>query len=128
MPNYLQTPASDNAISALSAAALEQSRLVRISADNTVADAGSNEFAIGVTLKEATAAGQLIAVELTRFRNKIQIMASGAITAGTLVKMAAASGANQRVVAWVTGTDAAERLTGVCLVGGADGALITVLV
>lgn len=128
MPNYLQTPASDNAISALSAAALEQSRLVKISADNTVADAGSNEFAIGITLKDTTAAGQLVAVELTRFRNKIQVMAQGAIVAGGLVKMGSASGANQRVAPWVTGIDAAERLVGVCLVGGADGALITVLV
>ncbi len=126
MANAVNTPSKGISISMLAAGALEALRLVKISANNTFADAGANEHAIGFTLKEAKAAGDLIAVELLKYTKKIEILGSGAIAAGGFVKMAAASGANQRVVAFVPGTDAEERKVGICLIGGTD-VVVTIL-
>lgn len=128
MANKIKSPFKAFAISMLSAAALEANRGVKISADNTFADAGANDHIIGFTIKEATAASQLIGVELRGcYTKKVEIISSGAIVAGEYVKAAAASGANQRITKFVPGTDAEERKIGICLIGAADGAVATIL-
>lgn len=114
-------------VRAIFAAVLNKDELVKISADETVAKAGANETPIGRVVKSPKAASGTGTVE-TKFKDLIDIIGSGALTAGTLVKMAAADGSgNQRVAAWVSGTDAWERLVGTVWKGGADGATIKVL-
>lgn len=127
MANKVLSKTGGTAITMKAAAAVEALRLVKISADDTFATAGANEHAIGINLKEAKAANDLIAVELLKYTKKIQVVASGAIAAGEWVKGAADSGANQRVAKFVPGTDAEERKIGICLIGGADAATITIL-
>lgn len=127
MPNNILSKTAGLAITMSAAAALEAGRLVKISANNTFADAAAGDHVIGFTLKEAKAASDLIAVELFKYTKKIEIIASGALTAGGFVKNAAPSGANQRVTAWVQGTDVESLKTGVVLIGGADGATVTIL-
>jgi len=77
-------------------------------------------------------ANEKAAVE-TRFKEFIEIKASGALVAGDRIKMAAADGGGiQRVTKWISQTDALagdlpETLFGVCWKGGADGATVEVL-
>lgn len=127
MPNKVPSVTKGLSITMKAAAALEALRLVKISADDTFADAGANEYAIGFTLKEAKAANDLIAVELFRFTKKVKMITSGALAAGEWVKLAAANGAVQRVAKFVPGVDAEERKIGLCLIGGADAAEVTFL-
>jgi hypothetical protein len=115
------------ALSGTIAAVVEQNRLMKISADETFAEAGANEFVAGRLVKVPDAANGLGTVE-TPFKELVEIVGSGALVAGGFVKMAAASGGNQRVTAWVDGTDSITRLYGIVFKGGADGATVKVLV
>lgn len=102
--------------------------LVKITGNNEVGKAGSNEFAVGF-VRVANANQSEYTVELTKAKAHVGIMANGNLSAGALVKLSSADGdGNQRVAAWVSGTDAVERLAGIVLVGGSSGAVIEVLV
>jgi hypothetical protein len=120
------------AIGAICAAVLAKDTLVAITADKTVNKAGAGAVVIGRLIKPGAAINDRGTVE-TRFKELIEIKASGAIAAGDRVKMAAADGdGNQRVAKWTSQTDLVagdlpETLFGVCFVGGADGATIQVL-
>ena len=128
MPNEVRTPFESTAITMSSAAAIEANRLVKISANNTCADASTaGDHVIGILMKEATAAGQNVAVELLKYSKKIEVVASGALTFGQFVKAATASGALQRVTLWVQGTDNESLKIGVVLIGAADAAVATIL-
>lgn len=101
---------------------------VKITGNKEVGKAGANEFAVGF-VRVANANQAEYTVELTKAKAHVGIIASANLSAGALVKLAAADGdGNQRVAAWVSGTDAAERLFGIVLAGGSSGATIEVLV
>jgi hypothetical protein len=115
------------------AAVLLKDTIVALTADKTVNVAGANAIPIGrvsVPAKEADATGT---VE-TRFKEWVEVKASGAVAFGDVVKMAAVdpvTGEN-RVAKWTGQTDAVagdkpETRFGVCIKGGADGATLEVL-
>lgn len=115
------------------AAVLAKDSIVAITADRTVGAAGANSIPVGrvsVPAREADATGT---VE-TRFKEWIEIKASGAVAAGDVVKMAAVDPvtAESRVAKWTGQTDAVagdkpETRFGLCIKGGADGATLEVL-
>ena len=111
------------------AAVLDKDTLVKITADKTVNKAGSaNDFHIGRLSVPAKAASGVGTVEC-RFKELIEIKGSGALSAGAIVKLAAADGTTgeNRAVAWVSGTDVWERAFGVVWKGAADGGTLEVL-
>jgi hypothetical protein len=128
----LRAQAEGLAILATIAAVLAKDTLVKITADRTVNQASANDIVIGRLAKPSRTANETGAVE-TRFKELIEIKASGAIAAGDRVKSAVADGGgNQQVAKWISQTDAAagdkpDTLFGVCWKGGADGATIEVL-
>lgn len=101
---------------------------VKITGNKEIGKAGSNEFAVGF-VRVANANQSEYTVELTKVKAHVGIIASANLAAGALVKLAAADGdGNQRVAAWVSGTDAVERLFGIVFNGGSSGGVIEVLV
>jgi hypothetical protein len=102
--------------------------LVSITADRKVDKAGLNANVIGRLVKPAKTANGQGAVE-SKFKELIEIKGSGTLAAGAPVKLAAVDGSTGEnvVVAWVSGTDGAERLFGVVWFGGASGAVLEVL-
>jgi hypothetical protein len=115
-------------VPAIFAAVLKADDLVKITGNATVNKAGANEFAVGSVLAPARAANADKGSVETRFRALMTVKANGALTAGTHVKLSSDDGSgNQRVAAYVEGTDAASRWVGTVWVGGADGADIDVL-
>lgn len=107
---------------------LPKDTLVSITANRTVDKAGSNAHPVGrVVVPAKTANGQ--GTLETRYKELVEIKGSGALSAGALVKLAAVDGTTgeNRVAAWVSGTDGYERLYGVVWFGGADGATLEVL-
>lgn len=107
---------------------LPKDTLVSITGNRTVDKAGANAHAVGrLVVPSRTAAGR--GTVETRYKELIEIKAANAVTAGQLVKMAAADGTTgeNRVDVWVSGTDGAERIFGVCWNGGAGGATLEVL-
>lgn len=107
---------------------LPKDTLVAITANRTVDKAGANALVVGRLFKPARAAGGSGTVE-TRFKELVEIKASGAVAAGARVKLAApdpATGEN-RAAAFAEGVDAEARYYGVCWKGGADGDVIEVL-
>ena len=122
------------AITAIFAAVLAKDMLVAITANGTVNKAGAGAVYIGRVLSPAKEVSGVGTIE-TRFKERIEIKASGAIAAGDRVKLAAADGVHgeNRVAKWISQTDLvagdnAESLFGVCWIGGADGAVVEVLV
>ena len=107
---------------------LPKDTLVAITGDMAVDRAGANALVVGrlfKTTKEANGSGT---VE-TRFKERIEIKAAGALVAGNEVKMAApdpVTGEN-RVTLFDPATDAVTRRFGVVWKGGADGAVVEVL-
>ncbi|MEO8650506.1 MAG: hypothetical protein ABI539_15190 [Acidobacteriota bacterium] len=116
------------AVIATIAAVLAKDTLVAITANRTVNKAGANANVIGRLVVPALAINGQGTVE-TRFKELIEIKGSGVLAAGATVKLAAADGTTGEnvVVAWVSGTDGAERLFGVVWNGGGDGATLEVL-
>ncbi|MBS1793359.1 MAG: hypothetical protein JSS81_05865 [Acidobacteria bacterium] len=107
---------------------LPKDTLVSITADRTVDKAGVNAHAVGrVAVPSRTASG--IGTIETRYKELVEIKGSGVLAAGAMVKLAAVDGTTGEnvVVAWVSGTDGAERLYGVVWKGGASGATLEVL-
>lgn len=122
------------AITAIFAALLVKDMLVTITANETVNKAGADAVYIGRVVKPAKEVNGTGTIE-TPFKERIEIKASGAIAAGDRVKLAAADGGTgeNRVAKWVSQTDLvagdkADSLFGVCWIGGADGAVVEVLV
>jgi hypothetical protein len=108
-------------------AKLAQDTLVAITANKTVDKAGANAIVIGRVLKTNREANGSGTIE-TRFKELIEIKASGALVAGNRVKLAAADGGGlQRVVLWDSAADTADTLLGVVWKGGADAATVEVL-
>lgn len=112
---------------------LPKDTLVAITANKTVDIAGANAIPIGRLIKPARVANGSGTVE-TRFKELVEIKASGAVAAGDIVKLAAVDGVTgeNRVTNWTGQTDAVagdkpETRYGVCWKGGADGAVIEVL-
>lgn len=120
------------AILATIAAVLAKDTILKITADHTVNKAGANDVILGRLIKPARNANETGTVE-TRFKELIEIKASGAIAAGDRVKLAAADGSsNQQVAKWTSQTDAdagdkPDTLFGVCWKGGADAATVEIL-
>lgn len=102
--------------------------IMKISGDRTVDKAGSNDHPIGRLSVPAKAINGQGTVE-THCKELIEILFSGNIAAGALVKMAAVDGTTgeNKVAAWVSGTDGAERILGIVW-KGANGAVGEVLV
>ena len=120
-------------ILAIFAALLAKDTLVSITGNRTVNKAGADAVVIGRVSKPAKAVNGNGSVE-TRFKELIEIKASGAVAAGDRVKLAAADGVTgeNRATKWTSQTDAVagdkpDSLFGVCWNGGADGATIEVL-
>lgn len=112
----------------IATANLPKDTLVAITADRTVDRAGANALVVGRLFKPAREANGSGTVE-TRFKELVEIKASGAVAAGARVKLAAVdpvTGEN-RASTFVEGTDAESRYYGVCWKGGADGAVLEVL-
>ncbi len=121
------------AILATIAAVLAKDTFVSITGNRTVNKAGADAVVIGRISKPSAAANGKGTVE-TRFKELIEIKASGAVAAGDRVKLAAVDGVTgeNRVIKWTSQTDAVagdkpDTLFGVCWNGGADGATIEVL-
>jgi|GEM_PF-6068338 len=111
------------------AAVLAKDTLVKITADKTVNKAGSaDDFHIGRLSVPAKANNGVGTVEC-RFKELVEIKGGGALSAGAIVKLAAADGTTGEnvAVAWVTGTDAFERAFGVVWKGAGDGGTLEVL-
>lgn len=121
------------AIMATFAAVLAKDTIVAIVADRTVNIAGANAIPVGRVSVPAKVADETGTIE-TRFKELVEIKASGAVAAGDVVKMAAVdpvTGEN-RVAKWTGQTDAVagdkpETRYGLCWKGGADGATLEVL-
>lgn len=116
------------AVIATIAAVLVKDTLMSITGNRTVNKAGLNANVIGRLVVPAKAINEQGTIE-TKFKELIEIKGSGVLAAGAVVKMAAADGTTGEnvVVAWVSGTDGAERKFGVVWNGGADGATLEVL-
>ena len=107
---------------------LPKDTLVAITANMTVDKAGANALVIGRLFKTTKVANGSGTVE-TRFKERIEIKASGVLAAGNEVKMAApdpGTGEN-RVSLFDPAADAVTRRFGVVWKGGADGATVEVL-
>lgn len=105
-------------------ATLVKDDIVKISANETIAKAGANDKSLGRFVVQF---GDRFTVE-TRFKELIEIKASGVLAANDEVKLAADDGsANQRVTAFVEGTDAESRRFGRVWKGGADAATVKIL-
>jgi hypothetical protein len=107
---------------------LPKDTLVAITANRTVDKAGANALVVGRLFKPSKTANGSGTVE-TRFKELVEIKASGAVAAGARVKLAAVDGTTgeNRAATFVEGTDTEPRYYGVCWSGGADGATIEVL-
>lgn len=108
---------------------LPKDTIVKITANNTVDKADANAFPVGRLVAPAKSTNGKGAIE-TRFKELVEIKASGAVAANDFVKLATPDGTTgeNRVSTWVDGTDSVKRIYGVCWKGGADGATIEVLV
>jgi hypothetical protein len=109
-------------------AALPKDTIVAITGDMTVDKAGANAKSVGRLFVPSRTANAQGTVE-TRFKERIEIKALGAIAANDDVKLAAPDGTTgeNRVAPFVEGTDAESRRFGRCWKGGADGATVEVL-
>ncbi|MGE0133046.1 MAG: hypothetical protein AB7U82_33635 [Blastocatellales bacterium] len=111
---------------AIFAAVLNKDDLVRVTADETVNAAADTHVVKGYVVKSATAANGRGTVML-KGRAVIEILFSGNLAAGTEVKMAALSGSNQQVAAFVAGTDAEALRVGWVLKGANNAVGLVVL-
>lgn len=98
---YAVTPGAVLALTLTIATVLAENTLVKISADMKVAEAGDGDIVIGRLMSTTSEANQLAAVEVKGKAVHENAVAAAAITAGALVKMAAASGGAQRFAAYV---------------------------
>lgn len=107
---------------------LAKDQLMKITADKTIDKAGANDHAIGRLVVPSRTANGIGTVEV-RYKERVKVKFSGNLAAGTYVKIAAVDGTTGEsvVAAWVSGTDAWERLFGVVWVGanGAVGEVLT---
>lgn len=113
------------AVPAIIAAVLAKDTLVAITADRTVGAAGAADIVIGRLFKPAREINGDGTVE-TKFKELIEIKATGAIAAGELVIMAADDPAGTQTVAPLA-AEALSLVVGICWKGGADNATIEVL-
>lgn len=139
MANKVLVKVEGLAVPATFAAVLAKDTLVKISANETVAKAGSGETILGHVVKSPTAANGIGTVE-TRFRSIIEIIADGILAAGDEVKLSSDDGSgNQRVKKFVeqvidgggnvtTEPDSSAKRFGRVWKGGADAATVKVLV
>ncbi|HEY9286273.1 MAG TPA: hypothetical protein VIP46_22670 [Pyrinomonadaceae bacterium] len=107
---------------------LPKDTLVAVTADRTVDKAGANALVVGRLFKPARKANDSGTVE-TRFKELVEIKASGAVAAGQEVKLAApdpVTGENRAAV-FDPAADTVTRRYGMCWAGGADGATLEVL-
>ncbi len=106
---------------------LAKDQFVKITGDEIVTAAGAGDVPIGyisVPAKDATEDDAEVTVQ-TFFNRKFEAKASGALTAGMQLKLAAIE-SGQSVVADLDTGDR-KLMVGVCLIGGADDATVTVL-
>lgn len=109
-------------------AALPKDTIVAITSDMTVDKAGAGAKSVGRLFVPSRTANNQGTVE-TRFKERIEIKASGTVAANDDVKLAAPDGTTgeNRVSTFVEGTDAEYKRFGRCWKGGADGATVEVL-
>lgn len=105
---------------------LAKDTLVAITGDRQVDEAGADDVVVGRVLVSNRVADGEGTIE-TRFKELIEITASGAVAAGDFTKMAAAASGVQRMAKWDPAADDPETRTGLCWKGGADTATIEVL-
>jgi hypothetical protein len=102
---------------------------VYISADDTVTEipADASEAIVrkrlGWTTRpyvHGTGGDNRVSVQ-SRFKRRISRTLGGTVAAGDMVKHEYGGGAlNGQVIVWTPGTDDADQITGMCVVGGAD--------
>lgn len=116
------------AVPAIIAAVLAKDTLVAITGNRTVNKAGADAVVIGRLSVPAKAINGDGTVE-TKFKELIEIKASGNLAAGASVKMAAADGGTGEnvVIVWVNANDEPQELFGVVWKGGNSGEVIEVL-
>lgn len=78
-----------------------------------------DDVAIGDLFKSTKVAEEESTVQ-TRFRHWVSAQCKGAIAAGDRVKMGVNVGGIQTFKKWISGTDDANLIVGICWVGGAD--------
>lgn len=127
MPNKLKVQSQYGvAWPCIFAAVLEKDRLVKVSANETVDDAAAADVPRGYVVKSPEAANGIGSVML-RGRAVVEVLFNGNIAANAEVKMSSVSGANQRVAAWVAGTDAENLKVGWVLKGANSAVGLVVL-
>lgn len=93
--------------------------LVAITGDKTVDKAGANAHVAGRISVPSKSIGGIGTVEF-RYKEYVECkIGSSAIAAGALVKLQAVDGTTGEnvAIAWVSGTDAIERLWAICIKG-----------
>jgi hypothetical protein len=105
-------------VATVATANLAKDQLVKITGNATVDKAGANDHAIGRLVVPSRSANGTGTVEV-RYKEHVKVKFSGNLAAGSFVKLAAVDGTTGESVvqAWVSGTDAWERLYGVVWVG-----------
>lgn len=110
---------------AIHTTALPKDTMVKIYGDNAFDIAGSGDIVVGhISVPSAAGADNQGTVE-TRYKKRFSCKCSGALTAGTQVKMAAASG-TESVVADLSSGDR-KLCVGIVIVGAGDGGTVEVL-
>lgn len=107
----------------IESAGVPQDTLVTITGDNQFDVADSGDVPVGyvsVPAKDDTETDADVTVEVLRFRRVFEAKCSGAITAGTQVKMANHATGNVSVVADLSTGDR-KLMVGICIVGAGDG-------
>lgn len=105
-------------------------RFVKFSGDNTVAQAGANENAIGVSMRQSKAFDSALAasddgqVAVYTVGQIAKLELGGTVTAGGYIK----ADTNGKGVAIATSGTTAQNVAAVAVNGGADGEIVDVMV
>ena len=124
----LRAQAEGLAIPAKIATVEAKDTLMSITGDRTVGKAGANANPIGRLVVPAKAINGQGTIE-TKFKELIEIKTNAVLAAGVAVKLDAVDGTTgeNRIIAWVGGTDSYERLLGVVWLGAGSGGVAEVL-
>lgn len=110
----------------IAAAIVPKDDVVRVTGNETVNQAVATHVPRGYIVKAATEINGKTSVML-KGRAVVEILCTGAIAANDELKMAALSGSNQQVAAWVQGTDNENLKIGWALTGGTNAVIKVVL-
>lgn len=125
MPNKDNLNNPNDVVATLTfAAAMVKGDIVKVTANNTVDKAVATDVPRG----EVQSYNANLGTGAVRLRGRavVEILANGNIAANTEVKMSSLSGSEQRVAAWVQGTDNENLKVGWVLQGG-NGVVIKVV-